>query len=159
FKGEKGETALLYPSKGKEKRCLLLGLGKESDLSMESLRQSYSLVAKFCQTKGIARINLLLPNIAILKGVTLEGCLTGVCEGVLLTNYVWNQLVTVDEETVLLESICLVGVVPTLAMPHVERLEQIAKGVYLARDLINGNADQVTPQYLADVAMEIAKKQ
>jgi leucyl aminopeptidase len=158
FKAEKGETSLIYLSKGKEKRCLLLGLGKEGEVSIESLRQSYCLIAKFCQTKGISRINVLLPNIAHLKGINLEGCLTGIAEGLLLTNYVWHQLIHLDEETVLLESICLVGVVPTLALSHLERLENIAKGVYLARDLINGNADQVTPQYLADVAMDVAKK-
>lgn len=158
FKGGKGETALVYVSKEKEQRVLLLGLGKESELSIESLRQSYSLVAKFCQTKGLSTLNILLPTLTALKTLSLEGCLTGVAEGLLLTNYVWNQLATLDEESILLDKICLIGVVPTLAMPHLERLEEIAKGVYFARDLINGNADQVTPQYLADMAMDIAKK-
>ena len=36
--------------------------------------------------------------------------------------------------------------------------EQIAEGVYVARDLINGNADIVTPHYLAEAAKKIEQK-
>src|ERR1700733_2328792 len=51
FEGKVGETLFLYLKEGKEKRSLLLGLGKEDDLTIEILRQAYSNVAKECQKK------------------------------------------------------------------------------------------------------------
>ena len=62
-----------------------------------------------------------------------------------------------DEETVLLKGVCLVGVQAHLAK-IVKECEHIAEGVYLARDLINGNADIVTPSFLAETARKIAHK-
>lgn len=157
FKGKAGETLLLYIDTTKEKRCLLLGLGHEEELTVERLRQFFSTVAKECQKKGLSRINILLPHIAELRAISVAECLQGVAEGLLLTNYRWEKLASVDEETVLLKSAALIGILPA-ALKTVHTCKAIAEGVYFARDLINGNADIVTPHYLAESAHKIAKK-
>lgn len=157
FKGSAGETLLLYTRGGKERRCLLLGLGKEEELTVEGLRCAYSNVAKECQRKAIKRINLVVPTISELRKVNAEECLKGIAEGILLTNYRWEKLAALDEETVLLKSVCLIGIIPKF-LGIVKEREHIAEGVYLARDLINGNADIVTPQFLAETANKIAEK-
>jgi leucyl aminopeptidase len=157
FHGNTGETLILYAKTGKEKRCLLLGLGKEEKLTVESLRKAYSNVAKECQRKAITKINLVVPTISELRSVTVEECLKGISEGILLTNYRWEKLASLDEETVLLRNVCLVGVHSSF-LKLVKESEHIAEGVYLARDLINGNADIITPHYLAESARKISEK-
>jgi leucyl aminopeptidase len=157
FDGSASEMVLLYGKGNKEKRVLLLGLGKEEDLSIEILRRAYSNVAKECQKKGLTQMNLVLPTVTELRKITVEECLKGIAEGILLTNYRWEKLATLNEETVLLKSVCLIGVLPKL-LEILKECEQIAEGVYLARDLINGNADIVTPHYLTETARKIAEK-
>ena len=157
FEGSAGETLVVYGQGNNEKRSLLLGLGKEGDLNIEVLRRAYSNVAKECQKKALSKINLVIPTISELRKVSVEECLKGITEGILLTNYRWEKLASLDEETVLLKSVCLVGVLPEL-LKLVKECEHIAEGVYLARDLINGNADIVTPLYLAETARKIAEK-
>lgn len=157
FAGKEGETLLLYTKGSKEKRCLLVGLGKEEKLSIDSLRKAYSNVAKECQKKGISKINLVVPTISELRHIDVKGCLQGITEGILLTNYHWEQLATLDEETVLLKSVLLIGIRPDM-LKIVETCEKVAEGVYFARDLVNGNADIVTPHYLGESAKKIAHK-
>lgn len=157
FKGSVGETLLTYGAKENENRVLLLGLGKEEAITVECLRRAYSNVAKECQKRAITHINVVLPTISELRKVSVEECLKGVAEGILLTNYRWEKLASLDEETVLLKSVCLVGIHPKF-LGSLKECEHIAEGVYLARDLINGNADIVTPLFLAESALKIADK-
>lgn len=157
FSGAQGETLLLYTKGGKEKRCLLLGLGKEEEVSVEVLRQAYSNVAKECQKKGVSKINLVVPLVSELRGITVDQCVIGISEGILLTNYCWEELATLDEETVLLKSVALIGLLPKM-LDMARICEAVAEGVYFARDLINGNADIITPHYLGEAAKKIAKK-
>ena len=157
FGGESGETVLVYMQGQKEPRCLLLGLGKEENLTVECLRQAYSNATKICQKKAVTKANVVSPTISELRKITVEDCLRGIAEGIFLTNYKWEKLATLAEETVLLKSICFVGVQPSY-LGIVKESSHIAEGVYLARDLINGNADIVTPRYLAESARKIAQK-
>jgi len=157
FTGKMGETALIYLKAAKEKRGLLLGLGREENLTVDSLRCAYSESVKVCQKKGLSKINLIVPNIVELRPITVEECLKGIAEGILLTNYCWEPLITSEEKTVLLKSVTLIGILPKM-LSTVKMAEAVAEGVYFARDLINGNADTVTPSYLAKSARKIAKK-
>ena len=114
FEGSAGEILLLYVKEAKERRVLLVGLGKEEELSVEALRKAYSNVAKECQKKKITKINLVVPTVSELRTIGVEECLKGISEGLLLINYRWEKLASLDEETVLLKSVCLIGVLPKL---------------------------------------------
>jgi len=155
FQGEAKETALVYSSGTKERRCLLLGLGPQEKLSVEGLRKAYSEAAKVCQRMAISEITVVMPNIVELRHITAEQAIEGVCEGLLLTNYKWEQLTTVQEETILLKKVQIVGILPKY-LPAVKEWQMVAEGVHFCRDLINGNADDVTPQELVDAAKKIA---
>lgn len=157
FAGKEGEVVFLYAKDLPEKRLALLGLGDAEKLTLEKLRRAYASLAKACRSRKIQEINLLLP-----EGVALgdEVVVRGVCEGLLLANYVFNKLkcdVLKEDFCVLLQKASLIGASKqTIAIAH--KCAAIAEGVYLTRDLINDNADTVTPQYLANVAKELAKK-
>ncbi len=135
---------------------MLLGLGVEEKLTVERLRNAYSVVAKACQKLGLVKITLVLPNIVELRHVSVDECLRGIAEGILLSNYTFEQLATSSDRTVLLKSVQLVGI--TSSKLDVVRLcEEIAEGVYFARDLVNKNADDITPTYLGKAASKLAK--
>lgn len=155
FKGKQGESAVVYPSKQKEKRWLLLGLGKKTDCSVETLRRAYSQVAKVCQSKRFEKINVLMPD--ALSDVEVA---RGVSEGLLLPNYHFNhhkEKQSKDDETILITKCTLIGCSPA-GMKEAKRCDKVCDAVYFARDLVNGNADDVTPQFFGKVAKDMAKQ-
>ena len=104
---------------------------------------------------SISDITIVMPNIVELRFVSADEALEGICEGLLLTNYKWEQLTTIKEETVLLEKVQIVGILPK-KMAQIKKWQAIAEGVHFCRDLINGNADDVTPKELVAAARKIA---
>ncbi len=155
FQGELKETALVYLSSSIEKRCLILGLGKHGDVSVERLRQAYAEAVKVAQQMALSKISVVFPSIVELGSLKENEAIEGVCEGLLLPNYRWEDLQTLAEETILLKKIQLIGILPK-KMNEVKKWEAIAEGVHFARDLINGNADDVTPQFLGSAAKKVA---
>lgn len=157
FKAKSGEIVQIFEKSPLEKRVFLLGLGKEESLSPENLRVSYAEVTKLCAKKGITKVNLLLPHVADLRGITLDAALKAIGEGLLLTNYDWTHATNTEDKKTLLKEIAFIGVLPK-ALTLLEEIKQIAEGVHLARDLINGNADSITPAYLAQSSISLSKR-
>lgn len=156
FKADQEETLIAYHSGKHEKRFLLLGLGAAKEVSVEGLRRSYAAAVKACRSKKLSKIVIVLPTT---NALTKEEIARGASEGIFLANYAFEmhkahalkkggaQLLeevtfaeaTKDAEKIIKESLTL------------------SEAVYFARDLVNGNADMVTPQHLAAVAHGIAK--
>ncbi len=157
FSGKEGELLLLYPKENRlEKRILLLGLGKEEGISVEKLRGNFSEAIRFSLKKKCTALNVVMPNVAELRGISAEESIKGISEGIALANYRWDRFLS-KEKNPLLEKVTLIGILPK-HLPIAEKSVQIAEGVFLARDLINGNADEVTPEYLSKVALAIQKR-
>lgn len=152
FKGKEGEILSLYVKSKSEKRILLLGLGKREALSVESLRRAYGSAVKRCLSLKLTTINVSVPH---LKGISEKEVVTGLTEGLLLPNYAFERYKMQKSEeknpAVLLEQITLLGCAKEM-LEVAETTLTICEGVYYARDLVNGNADEVTPQYLAKCA-------
>jgi leucyl aminopeptidase len=158
FKGTEGELFYLYDAKIPEKRIILLGLGPKEKVSMEGLRRSYGNLTKHCLSRKFASLNLIIPQT---KKVSREELLGAIAEGILLPNYVFDKYkqasVGDGEKSIPLQKVCWLGA----SQEDLGLLNQkviISEGVYLARDLINGNADEVTPQFLVQCAQIIAKE-
>ncbi|MBP7074771.1 MAG: leucyl aminopeptidase [Rhabdochlamydiaceae bacterium] len=149
FKGKEGETALIYTGKKDERRLLLLGCGKKAEASDEILRKSVSSAVKLCRKKGWTSLSFICPE----KGAYHEA----ITEGILLSNYVFDELKSEKEDVKEpLKKVCLVGVSKT-EEKTCRRAETITDAVNFARDLINGNADDITPQKLSETARELCK--
>jgi leucyl aminopeptidase len=145
FKGKEGEFHLLYQGK---RRILLLGLGKKESCCPEVLRKSYAAAMKECRQKKWTRLNVALPEVKFPAAAP-------VTEGLLLANYAFDQFK--EEPPTFVKAVCLVGV-EAKGFAAAERALQIVEGVNFARDLVNGNADDVTPQMLAKTAKELEKE-
>lgn len=153
FSGKAEEVLCLYPDSLKEKRLILVGLGDQKTLSKETLRRAYAGVVKFLQGKKAKAAAFQLPES---KSLSRHDLVQGIIEGILLTNYAFD-LYKSDPKTVLLENVALLGAL-TDDLKLCKKATQIAASVYFARDLVIGNADEVTPTLLGKKAVELAKE-
>ncbi|MFN4173739.1 MAG: leucyl aminopeptidase family protein [Parachlamydiaceae bacterium] len=128
FTGEEGEIFLLYTKSG---RSLLLGLGEKDKCSEESVRKAYGKLAKWCAKKKVKSVSLFKPN----------EFADSVLEGILFPNAKH------------LNEVHLIG---KWDEKRLDELQTIFKGIYLARDLINEDADSLTPQKLAKEAKNLS---
>lgn len=156
FKGKEGEVLFTYIPEGIEPRLALLGLGEKDKLTTESLRRAYASLIKACHAKRIESLNLFVPNVPSLKE---ESILRGVLEGILLPNYHFTKLKSQSLQNnppTLVQKVFLIGVEKE-SIPLIKKYQILVEGVFLARDLVNSNADEVTAEHVAEVAVNIAK--
>ncbi|MGD2168955.1 MAG: leucyl aminopeptidase [Chlamydiota bacterium] len=155
FDGHKGEIFFIYPEKEKERRIILLGLGKKESCTTFLLREAFHSLMKECHTKKIQSLNLVLPEIAIKD----EKLVKAISETLVLSNYQFTELKhdgLKKHPVNFLESAQFIGISDKLLKIANQAIE-VAKGVYLTRDLVNRNADDVTPEKLADTAKALEK--
>ncbi len=143
FSGKKDEIVYLYTPKGPEPRVLLLGLGEEKEFTPEKARKAYASALCWGLGKKIKSVNIALPPEEYAKAAL---------EGVLLANYSYEAH-RKEPQIKPVEKICLIGELKTA-----KETAEIVECVNYARDLVFGNADDVTPSLLAKKAQELAKE-
>lgn len=156
FHAKEGETMVLYVSGHPEKRIILLGLGVQSNITIEKLRRAYSSITKICHKLKLKHLNFCLPTC---PSMAQEDIMRGLSEGLLLPNYSFTALKhdsIKDDKPVMLEKATLIAASKT-DLAIAKKCAVLMESVYFVRDLVNGNADDVTPQYLAAVAKGLEK--
>lgn len=157
FKGKESEVLVFYSSAIPEKRIALVGLGDKDKITTESLRRSFGALAKACHARKVKTVHLLLPQI---PGLQEESRVRGALEGLLLANYAFTKHkhdVLKDNPPVLIQKIVLLGG-DKGTLELAQKLNTICEGVYLARDMTNTNADEMSPVHLAALAEKWAKE-
>lgn len=157
FLGKEGETLLLYRPQGKEKRILLLGLGKKAECVPDNLRRAYAACIKVAKAKRLQKLNLFLPSTESLEA---EIGVRALIEGVLLTDYQFLMLkgeAPKEDRPVELSTVSFIGGDKTFAA-KIKKTEAIIHAVNIARDLVNGNADEVTSGSLTALAKGLAQQ-
>ncbi len=157
FKGKQGETALLYLEEEKEKRTLLLGLGKDNAATPESIRRAFAAAVRVARTKKAKKVNFCLPES---KEMSREELVRAFFEGIFLANYAFLQLKgesLKNDPVILIQEAGLIGLTEK-DRPLLKRLEVILSAVFWVRDLVNSNADDKTPAHFAKIVQEMAKK-
>jgi len=153
FHGKEGESLLIYSSSKRESRVLLLGLGKKDECHEEVIRRAYGAAVKVACKNNVKSLNAALPEIDFATAIAAT-------EGMLLANYTFDQLksdLLKEAPLKLIQSIGLIGI-ETTTLNGCKRVVRIIQGVNLARDLVNGNPDDVTPQMLGKTAQELEKE-
>ena len=163
FTGHKGETLLLHGgSTALAERILLVGLGKEADFSLHSLRQTSSNVAKLLAEKQLGSFLLALPQLSI-KKTDLAERIQAITEGVLLADYRYDRYLPKAKpgQPVPLNHIeLLISAKDNTATAKiaVTVAEAIASGVCFARDLVNAPGNLKSPKYMAMQAVAMAEQ-
>lgn len=150
FTGAEGSVFFVYQEAGANRRIALLGLGKKAAMTAEIIRRCYAALVLACRQKNITSLTMSVP---------LHDVLEAVCEGLLLANY---EFLALKRQSLhpstqgLLTSVCFVGL-QARELSFIKDYQQIARAVYWVRDLVNGNAEDVTPQVLAQHAKQLAR--
>lgn len=153
FLGKVGETCFFYSEEEKNKRILFLGLGKEEDITHDSIRKSFSKALIFCKDKGLKKISLIFPDKCMLKDLFKT-----VLESLFLSNYWFHRLKKdslKEEKKSLIQSIEIIGIKEDKKL--IDKIEKITDAVNMARDLVNNNADDTSPKRLEEVSLELEK--
>lgn len=142
FSGKLGETHLGFVD---DRAVLALGLGEKEEITADRVREAFAKGCLFCRAKKLKSTALLVSHVKDLDAVF---------EGFLFRNYVFERFKKAKDP--LVESVHAVGGGREV-QAHFERALALCEGITLARDLINDNAEHVTPTYLAGIAKRLAK--
>ena len=162
FTGAMGEFLLLHGGgETVAERVLLVGLGKEADFSLRSLRQISSDSAQYLAKKQLGTFLLTFPQLP-LKKTALAEQVQAIAEGVLLADYRYDRYLPKDKpgQPAALAQVGLLLSTGNLAAAKeaVTTAEAITAGVCFARDLVNAPGNLKSPEYLAMQAVAMAEQ-
>ena len=153
FRGAERQLALLHAGgKLAPQRVLLVGLGKQTDFTTETLRRAMGLAAKKLRDSGITRA-------AVQARGDVDDCLSAVVESTILATYKFLQFKPDDNNAAELKSftLCLPARADLKAAKRIVADAQIvAEATNYAREIGNLPGNIVTPRVLADNARSLA---
>jgi leucyl aminopeptidase len=151
---EAGRTAVLYPDgdKSAPRRLALVGLGPAADLDADTLRTAAAEVARKTERVG-GSIAWLLDDSLDLSHTDQA---RAVVDGLLLGTYDPGRWKTKASAEPPFERLVLVGSEDDALRESGERAATVATAANRARDLANTGANLLTPEKLADRALELA---
>ena len=159
FKGELFECRL-SDTQGAlpAKRVLLTGLGKREEFDLDKWRGAASKAGQYIRNAGIKQFAFTIKKFDDHSEAELtEAFVTGLLLGV----YQFNEFRTLERDKIKeIKELILLGEKNEEVKWIEDGLrtgEIISEGVCMARDLVNGPSNQVTPTLLAEKARQIAK--
>ena len=129
---------------------LLVGLGDKEKIDDERLRQAGGSAGAFCRERSLKSITIQPDNIA-----DSEHSVLTFTEGLYLSTYSFS--VYKSDNKTYMPHIILKGVSSTLKK-RLEETARVVESVFFARDLVNTPSNDLTPEKLANKALEIKSK-
>jgi leucyl aminopeptidase len=159
FSGKKGQTLLVHSVVHPRQLLLVVGLGRQADLSQEQLRKMGALTTNCARSARATTIACLEPDTRRVKPSDAgepfppEEVAQSIIEGVLLAAYRFDKYQTQNPEDKFTPTgFTLIG----SSRSRLPRLLQgarlattLCKSVYLVRDLANAPGNEITPNALA----------
>ena len=159
FKGKKGEvTELLVPVGTAARRVILLGLGKAKEIDALSLREAGGALAAHLLAEFETGATVLVDPIKDSR-IDEAQMAAELALGVTLRNYRFERFFTKPkpDKAPALEGLSLVVPKPAAAEKVMHRLQAVANGVGLARDLTNEPPNELYPESFVARAKALAK--
>ncbi len=159
FKGELFECRLLHTQGAlPAPRVLLTGLGKKGEFDLEKWRGAASKAGQFIRDLGIKQFAFPIKSFEHHSEEELaESFVTGFFLGI----YQFNEFKTLERDKIKeIQAVIILGETAEEIKSLGEGLRTgkiISESVSMARDLVNGPSNQVTPTVLAEKARQIAK--
>lgn len=156
FIGKTAQISVVYGNKGS--RIMLLGLGMADKISEILVSEVYAEAIAYLKKQKADLVNIIIPEkLNISKGDLTKA----VAEALFLSNYNFDKFkhFTKKDSPGSIKTACLIGA-DEKSFAIINERKIVAEGVNLARDLINNNADDETPENLAKAAVsfeEISK--
>jgi leucyl aminopeptidase len=162
LEGKPGQTLILHnlPNIASE-RVLLIGCGKEKELSASTYVEVTSQAMRALKDTGATDAITYLPELAV-KGQDIEWKIRQAVEVMQSALYRFDQLKSKPDKDRRLPRKIILGVPKRSDLAPAETAVRqgmaISAGVKLAKDLGNLPGNLCTPAYLADQAVELAKQ-
>ncbi len=160
FSGNAQQSLLLHGThQMAAERVLLIGLGKEKEITRETLRKAGATAINQLQQRRLTDFSWV-PAISPLHGLEVEAMTSAWIEGLLLADYRFEQYRSPDPKRApSLQQLTVLAErkkdQPTIEAA-IRRAENICRGVTLARDLVNQPGNVKSPIFLAEQAQAIA---
>ncbi len=158
FRGEYLENLLLFTQGSlATKRILLMGLGKREDFTANTLREATAQALKTLRDRRQLQAALPIP-LGREFPLDIEGSAEACVLGGMMGLYQFTELLTKDREKIKdFDSLAIISPKKTRVLTSaVDRAHAIARGIYLARDLVTLPPNQATPSFLAERAKDVA---
>ncbi|WP_298819865.1 leucyl aminopeptidase [uncultured Chloroflexus sp.] len=150
------QQTLLYP-RGvlPMRRLLLLGMGKRSSITADTVRQAAALAVQRAQELKVATYHIgYNGNLPLTPAVFGQAF----AEGSELGAYRYTRYKSDREETPTPRAILQAGSDAEAAVVSARRGQVIARAATFARDLANGPGNEVTPAFLGQTALELGER-
>jgi leucyl aminopeptidase len=160
FKGELFQCRLFHTHGAiPAQRVLLVGLGKRGEFDLEKWRGTSSKAGQFIRDSGVKQFAFQMRK---LNGYLERELTESFVIGLLLGLYQFNEFKTLDRDKIKeIEELILLGETGGEILSVSDGLRTgkiISEAVCMARDLVNGPSNKVTPTVLAKKAEEMAKE-
>jgi len=159
FRGRADQTLLLYPRTGQgPRRLLLTGLGQQDALDVAKVRQASAAALRKAREMQVADITVgALDDLPLDRGAAAQAF----AEGLELGAYQFTRYRTglTDEQSFRVERAVLFTRTDDESIRRaVSDGQKIARGVILARELVNGPGYAMTPAALGEAAQSLGKE-
>jgi len=160
IKGKLNEITIIH-SLGKlpAARVVVVGLGKQAELSQDKICGAVAETCRLLRQKGVDSIATIAQGAGI-AGISSEAAAQAVTEGALLGLYTFRRHITKEAEYGEIRELTLVGASQT-ELPSLElgsyRGRVLAEATNLARDMVNEPANHMTPSSMAEQAKGLAE--
>lgn len=167
FRGKKDEQTILYGHPELPvPRVLVSGLGKKEDFNLNTLRLAVAKATLFCRSRSLETLGLPAETVqapAEAAGVSREAALKEAVLSALVGLYRCDEFRSENKETETPDPRWLALMFTDKETPDPARLaarqgEAEAAGMLLARRLVNGPANLVTPVVLGEEAQRLAAR-
>jgi len=152
FSAQQGEVLFFYPDAVVESRVVLLGVGEKESVTLDSLRVSFAALVAALKGKKIASMSVLTP---FFEHLSVDSIFRGVLEGVFLGSYTFQEYRS-EQKLCPLKEVSFLCETPSHFVEIEQQVRVRMDALFLTRDLINKNADEVTPDRFADLAASLA---
>ncbi len=159
FKGELYQCRLFYTQGAlPAQRVLLTGLGKRGEFDLDKWRGASSKAGQFIRDSGIKQFAFPIKRF---NGLSEEELTESFVTGLLLGVYQFNEFKTFERDKIKeIQEVIILGETAgekKCLSDGVRTGKIISESVCMARDLVNGPGNQITPTALAEKAQKIAK--
>ena len=152
FEGKPGDVLAVPADDGST--IVALGVGEPAGVTTEILRRAAAAFVRTAGRDDRAATTLLA---AAPRGLDVGAAAQAVAEGAILASYRFSRY-KADSKPCRIESFVVVGSGGTVRAA-IDRGARVARGVMLARDLVNEPAGAMTPTLLAAAAVEMADRE
>jgi len=160
IKGKLNEVTLVH-SLGKlpAARVVVLGLGKESELTKDKVRGAVAETCRLLRQKGVDSMATVAQGAGV-ASISPESAAQAITEGALLGVYSFRKHITKEAEHGEIRQLSIVTADET-ERPLLEqgwhKGKVLAEAANMARDMVNEPANYMTPSHMAEKAAELAK--